>query len=307
VADSQRAKESVKVELSLDHVGAIVSNLDHGVDRWERLGFKLSGASRQQGRVGATDLGVWATVNRLAVFQHGYLELVGVVDPSLPNPWANLMARFEGNHIVALRCQDADQAYEVMKRRAKGLMPPVDRSRQITGDNGSRAKTVKFRNIFSRDDVYKEGRYIVIEHKMPELIWRSELMDHPNGALSLEAVCVCSTEAAQTTKLLVSLCDVKPVPLPQGGSAIPLPGGGAVTIVTPDVLARTYCDTPPPSLPAIAGVVIGVMSLDRTRAILKANGAVFRDDETRLFAPASEANGGFISFVQGRFVEKVSV
>jgi hypothetical protein len=49
--------------------------------------------------------------------------------------------------------------------------------------------------------------------------------------------------------------------------------------------------------------VIGVSSLDRVRATLAAHGTSFRDDGTRLSAAASEADGGFISFVQGRFIE----
>ena len=68
-------------DLSLDHVGFMLRDLDAGVERWEKLGFKLSRRSPQMGRVpGETEMAPWATSNHCAMFREGYLELIGVTN-----------------------------------------------------------------------------------------------------------------------------------------------------------------------------------------------------------------------------------
>jgi len=84
---------------ALDHLGAIVRNLAEGAARWEKLGFALSPTSRQGGKMpDRNEEGPWATANRCAILQKGYLELIGVVDETAYNPWTKFLARFEGLH-----------------------------------------------------------------------------------------------------------------------------------------------------------------------------------------------------------------
>ena len=62
---------------------------------------------------------------------------------------------------------------------AQGFAPPVQRARSTP------AGEMRFRNIFSEDARWPEGRIIVIEHQTPEILWRPELLEHPNGASAL--------------------------------------------------------------------------------------------------------------------------
>ena len=51
-------------DLSLDHVGFMLCDLDAGVERWRKLGFKLSRRSAQMGKVpGASEMAPWAPSN----------------------------------------------------------------------------------------------------------------------------------------------------------------------------------------------------------------------------------------------------
>jgi Glyoxalase-like domain len=161
-------RSATKPSLSLDHVGAVVADLDDGAAEWARLGFNLTNRGRELSRTGAPGQRLRATANQLAVFRHGYLELIGATDCMAPGPRSGAIARHDGHHIVALRCEDADRAYIALRRKAEGLSPPIDRSGKIGTPSGS--KTVRFRDIVSRDDVYTEGRFIVTEHKTPELL-----------------------------------------------------------------------------------------------------------------------------------------
>ena len=162
----------------LDHTGQMRADLDAGAAAWERLGFLLSPETPQQGAVpGASGMQPWATANRCALFHEGYLELIGIRAPDRFNPWAHFIARHEGIHIAAFRCASADEAWPGMA--AQGFAPPVQRARS------TRRAEMRFRNIFSEDARWPEGRIIVIEHQTPEILWRPELLEHPNGASAL--------------------------------------------------------------------------------------------------------------------------
>jgi hypothetical protein len=183
------------VRLTLDHVGAVVGDLDQAARQWQRLGFTLAPQSRQRGAVpGQSGMQSWATANRCAIFERGYLELIGTVDPSAYNPWQRFVERFEGLHLVALRCVNADQAFGRLHAAAPFLDPPVARERKLTYRGEER--TMRFRNIFSRDAECPEARYIVIEHQTPELLWQPELMQHENGARGLEEAWIVTDDAA---------------------------------------------------------------------------------------------------------------
>ncbi|MCC6532051.1 MAG: VOC family protein [Burkholderiales bacterium] len=179
--------------LRLDHVGAIVGDLAAAALRWERLGFTLSPLSRQRGAVpGQSGMQPWATANRCAIFGRGYLELIGTVDANAYQPWTRFLARFQGLHLLALRCHDAAAAYARLAPKAAFLDPPVERERNLV--YRGEARTMRFRNIFSRDALCPEGRYIVIEHQTPELLWQPELMRHDNGAVALDQVILVSDD-----------------------------------------------------------------------------------------------------------------
>ena len=183
--------------LSLDHVGFMVRDLDAGEARWRKLGFTLAPRSPQMGATpDCAVMAPWATSNHCAMFARGYLELIGITDPARHNPWTAFLDRFEGIHITAFRCADAESAYAGLARRAEGFDPPLQRRRDAPYGDGVRE--FRFRNIFSQDDRYPEGRFIVIEHQTPEVIWQPALMTHPNGAVAFEEVVFCADPAAPT-------------------------------------------------------------------------------------------------------------
>jgi hypothetical protein len=219
--------------LTLDHVGAIAHDLDAAAARWQRLGFTLSPMSRQRGAVpGQTGMQPWASANRCAIFRKGYVEQIGIVDRNAFNPWQRFLDRFEGLHLLALRCANADRAYQRLVPVAPFLSAPIARERKLTyrGDE----RTMRFRNIFSRDDQCPEARYIVIEHQTPELLWQDEFMDHENGAYALEDVMIVADDPAVARRAAA----LDGVPQLESSSAFaqrygwkpPLPAVAAITV-----------------------------------------------------------------------------
>lgn len=282
--------------LSLDHAGAIVRDLAAGAARWERLGFALSPLSRQRGKLpGRDEDGPWATANRCAVFRQGYLELIGIVDPDGFNPWARFLDRFEGLHLLALRVPDADAAFAELAGRTGALNPPVQRERRLDVDGTERS--MRFRNIFSRDECHPEGRYIVLEHQTPEYLWQPRYMSHPNGALGLEAVLICAADVPAQRARLESILGRPGADGPEGVLRFALDGGGLLELHGAKGFEQRH-GWIPPALPGFAGVRIRFAARDRAARLMEDNEVgVMRSGRDWFVAPG--AANGFVMEMAG--------
>ena len=279
--------------LSLDHVGFMVRDLDAGEKRWRDLGFQLAARSPQMGATpdGAV-MAPWATANHCAMFERGYLELIGITDPAKHNPWTAFLDRFEGIHITAFRCPEADAAYAALAQRIDGFDPPLQRRRDAPYGDGTRE--FRFRNIFSQDALFPEGRFIVIEHQTPEVIWQTGLMTHPNGAVAFEEVVFCAEPGSPTLGRLEAIIGAD-----AEDGRIVLPGGGITTVASPADYAARFDGAMAPDLPCAAAVVIGVDDLDKPRdCLVKAGIAPKEVDGGTLWVPPAHANGGIVAFKQ---------
>ena len=284
-------------DLSLDHVGFMLCDLDAGVERWRKLGFKLSRRSAQMGKVpGESEMAPWATSNHCAMFDRGYLELIGVTNPENFNPWTAFLDKFEGPHITALRCKVADRTYAALSGRIDHFDPPLQRLRNAPYGDGERP--FKFRNIFSQDAHFPEGRYIIIEHQTPGVIWQEELMVQPNGAKSLSELIFCADAQSGLLDRLARISGESPSKA-EGRELLELSGGGQLSVIDAAGFAVRYPGAPEPSQPAVAAAVIGVESLVQLAAMLEENGILFhRSDRASLWVGPEEANGAVIEFIE---------
>jgi len=274
---------------SLDHVGAIVRDLAAGAKRWEKLGFALSPPSRQGGRMpGRDEEGPWATANACAIFQRGYLELIGIVDAAGFNPWAKFLDRFEGLHLLALRVPDADRAYAEFALRTATLVAPVQRARKLDIDGVER--TMRFRNIFSRDEAYPEGRYIVIEHQTPEYLWQERYQTHPNGALALEAALVCADDLPAQRSRLETVGGVPPVEGADGVLRFWPREGGCIELHRAEGFEARY-GWRPRALPCFAGVELRFADRAYAARCMEHNGVPVERRGEEWFVAAENANG----------------
>lgn len=285
---------------SLDHLGWIGPDLALGAQAWERLGFTLSRVSPQMGFTGPDGaLEPWASANRCAVFEQGYLELIGITDPARFNPWTTYLARGAGAHIAAFRVGEADAAYPPLATRVSGFDPPVQRRRMAPlglGDAGGEAD-MRFRNIFSQDDHWPEGRYIVIEHQTPEILWQPDLLHHANGAKALVEAVFAAPDPGPTRDRLAGLLNRTPRET-AGGWAIDT-DGGAVTIMTLSSLAERFPGIEAPARPAVIGAVVAVQDLGACKALLTANQIELEASADGLeFTAGPDAAGGVIAFKQ---------
>jgi hypothetical protein len=161
--------------IALDHVGVVTRDLATLAAQYERLGFTLTPLARHaDGRIG----------NRCAMLRQGYIELMAVVDPNAGSATLErFLARYAGVHILAFSIADP-QAHVTRLRHAGIEGPTVTRfERQV--DSGTSA-TARFDLVQLPDQ--PEGRFNLVHHLTPELLWQQRFMHHPNNAISLDAI-----------------------------------------------------------------------------------------------------------------------
>ena len=280
---------SLPVQPSLDHLGAIVGDLATGAHRWEKLGFTLSPVSRQSGKMPGRDAdGPWATANRCAIFQQGYLELIGIVAPACFNPWTKFIARFEGLHLLALRVANADVAYADLAARTDTMNAPVQRARKL--DVNGVESTMRFRNIFSRDEAYPEGRYIVLEHQTPEYLWQPRFQTHPNGALALKGALVCADDVPGQRARLETVVGRPPTNGADGVLRFSPAGGGCIELHGAGSFDARY-GWRPRTQPCFAGIEVRFASRAHAAKLMEDNGIPVERRGGEWFVAPENTNG----------------
>ncbi|MEN3261948.1 VOC family protein [Sodalis endosymbiont of Spalangia cameroni] len=186
--------------LSLDHVGLAVKDLAKAKDAYQKLGFTLTALSMHAGASEADGKIVpWGSGNHCAMFAQGYFEIIGLMDADMPSNVKKMVKRYEGLHIVAMQCSRADDAYPLLVDAGVAALKPMALERDAPfGVNNDLVRRARFRNIYLDTDIYREARFIVIEHGTPEVLWQPHLLTHPNGAEALSGVYFATATLADT-------------------------------------------------------------------------------------------------------------
>ncbi|MDB5853402.1 MAG: putative dioxygenase [Herminiimonas sp.] len=194
-------------DLRLDHLGLATTNLESARRAYERLGFTLSTRSMHAGSTEAGGSVVpWGSGNHCAMFENGYFELLGLVDANLPSNVKQMVARYEGLHIVALECASADETYKLALSAGVAAKEPITLERDASfGIDDSTTRRAAFRNVYLDPVEYPEGRFILIEHRTPDVLWQRHLLEHANGAVGLEAVYLVSANVTDTVRRFTAL------------------------------------------------------------------------------------------------------
>lgn len=171
----------------LDHLGLATKDLEHTRRIYQRMGFNLSPLSVHSGPAkDGTGITPWGSGNHLAMLQDSYFELLGLVDETLPSNVKNMVAKYQGLHVLALRCESAQETYEVLRAANVPARAPIVLERDAYfGFECQETRRVQFRNIYLDESSFPEARYIFIEHRNPEIMWQPHLMRHPNGAQTI--------------------------------------------------------------------------------------------------------------------------
>ena len=289
---------SPAVALALDHVGVAAHSLDAVQATYEGLGFRLTSRSMHSGALTpGGPIQPWGSGNHCAMFQRGYLELLGITDPSLHSSAKALLEQYEGAHIVAFAVPSADDAYTGLSHRTRGINPVRAFERDVPyGVAGTETRRAAFRAGSTDKNLFPEGRFVFVEHLTPDVLWQPHLLEHPNGAVALNEVVLCAADLAATRDRLTALLGLEPCEDLLGGAVYAL-SHGRLRVVTPATAAEWAPDVVPPRLPYVAGVGVSVVDLDQTRQALRANGVPVRERAgARIWVHPRDASGIVLSF-----------
>ena len=103
------------LDLQLDHVGVAVATLDQARETYAKLGFTLTARSIHSGsKEPGGPVVPWGSGNHCAMFEQGYLELIGITDPDEPStlPKRTLTNRVPGWRSSAESTAHSARAFE---------------------------------------------------------------------------------------------------------------------------------------------------------------------------------------------------
>lgn len=287
---------------ALDHVGLGIKNLERARVAFDKMGFRLTSRSMHAGTLEAGGPIVpWGSGNHCAMFERGYFELLGLVDENMPSSVKHMVSRYEGLHIVAMSCPSSKAAYESLIEADVKTTEPVKLERDAAfGVNDEMVRRAKFENIYLKEDLYPEARFIVIEHRTPEVLWQPHLLQHENGANELSSIYFASPDVAQTVERFSRFLGA--AERVDGAAVFKLAHGRFWVMSEADIRAHSPVHRGG-QVNRVAAAGIGVASLDRLCALFESRDIDYveqpsLDASRSIWVGPSEASHGALVFTQ---------
>jgi catechol 2,3-dioxygenase-like lactoylglutathione lyase family enzyme len=274
----------------IDHVLVGVRDLEGARELWQRLGFTMSPRGHHIG---------WGTANYCAMFERGYVELLGVVDPQqFTNHLDEFLTEREGAMGVAFATDDAMACSQALAAANFSPEGPTELKRSLETQAGEVMPA--FSLVHLPPDKTPEMRAFVCQHLTPDLIRRPEWLRHANSARRLVSVTIASDDPVGAAFGYEPLFDADAVKVANGLTAI-VHNGMALRFAKPGMLAAifpgvTFDAAPKP--PYIVGMKIEVADQAKAKAHLEGAGiAPIAIDRGLIVAPQL-ASGVLLEMVQ---------
>ena len=275
----------------IDHTLVGVRDLETARAAWARLGFTVTPRGRHIG---------WGTGNYCVMLEEGYVELLGIVDPSqFSNNLDKLLEHREGLLGLAFATPDANACRDALA--AAGLKPdgPKQLKRDLELSTGT--VTPEFRLVFLPPDATPEVSAFVVHHLSPELIRRPDWLQHANGAQRLLSATVVCTDPVGAAMGYLPIFGPERIKVTDQMTSVTC-GSGALRFLKPDALPAIYPGVPldrMPDLPFMAGMKVLVSDKARCLAHLRGAGVAIHEIQRGCIVPPAEANGAILEFVAG--------
>jgi catechol 2,3-dioxygenase-like lactoylglutathione lyase family enzyme len=275
----------------IDHVVINVANqLDEAVAQYRRLGFTLT--PRGHHSLGSS--------NHLAIFDDDYLELLGY-EPRNAQGAARQWGTTPGLTGLVFKTTDADSLFAELSARGIRLdgAAPQAFFRPIELPDGS-TREVRFRTVRLDPAAIPNGRIFFCHHLDPDLVWRREWQDHPNGASAIRQTIVEARDPAASIKLLERTFGSADVVAIDGGQRLTA-GNASIDFLTPPAVRTRFGDATESSQNGHdrkVALVLQTHSLDQARQALQDGGIAFREKNGEIVVPAGDAFGVALAFVE---------
>jgi len=218
----------------IDHVVVTVGDqLGATADRYQRLGFNLT--PRGHHTLGSS--------NHLAIFETDYLELLGFL-PGRETSRADLWRDPLGLTGLAFKPGDPEARYADLQARGVPIDEPLEFSRPVALARGVR--NARFRVLRVAPGPVANGRTFFCHHYTPELVWRPEWQQHPNGTIGIAEFIIAAHDPGRTAQIYDRMFGPGVLTPTSGGVAFRA-GAATVSILDPTEVATRFGNVVEPS------------------------------------------------------------
>lgn len=282
---------------AIHHTGILTRDLDGLERRYLDLGFTLSPRSRHLLSAHPGEAPVQGcTANRCVLFGGSYIELLGIVDESAPDPWhTKAMAdQYEGFRLLNLETTDAEAAREQLLTAGVRASGVLDLERDVETENGVRA--VRARAVHVDPASTPEAMLGVAQHLTREYVHQPRYLSHPNGALAIAAVLIVAADA-EADAIIDRYARILGAPVVRNGPRTVLEmGAGQLEIVRASQAEAVLPGEPAPAQSYLAAMTIAVADLAVARGVIENSGVPFRETAEGFFVSARDAHGAGLFF-----------
>ncbi|MGV9774477.1 VOC family protein [Streptosporangium sp. NPDC003464] len=282
----------------IDHTVLITTDLDAASARYEALGFTLSPASPHllAGRPGGP-LTRTCTANRCAYFGRSFIELLGVVDPTAPDPWGvhQLRETYRG---LLMTLGSRDVQATAHRLHAEGLASTGVRAleRDVSTPEGNR--TVRADSVRIDAVHTPEGALQATQHFTPQYVHQPRYLDHPNGARGLHSVLLVvpdeDVDAYEERYVRILDADV----WIEGPKRVLSLRHGRVEIAPQSALDSLLPGHTLPAPPLLAAHTVAVTDAAAARALVESNGIATHTMPDGFYVAGEDACGVPLAFTQ---------
>ncbi len=212
---------------ALDHVVInTLFDMDRAASLMSQLGFTLTPR-------GYHSLG---SINHLVMFEHHYLELIGL--PSGTEVLRkDVLESPRGLNGLVFQAKDIDACRRTLRDSGVAMLEPQSFSRPVTIDGVEHL--ARFRTVRTAPELFEAGRVYYCQHYTPELVWHRPWMLHPNNCHGLSELVIVSsdleTDAPRYAKASQSSVER------QGDDwVIALAGGFRLSLISPESYRDRY-------------------------------------------------------------------
>lgn len=276
---------------ALDHAVILVRDLETAERRMAALGFRPTPRGIHSPHMGTANATVVLPDRRT------YFELLGVVAPTPANATQRArLARREGLYGLAFKTDDARATAAELAEAGLAQDGAVSFARAVELPQGIRE--ARFTVARAREDATPGAWCFACQHHTPELVWREDHVEQPNGARAIVEIVGCASDPDALASAWRRLLGER-VERTEGGIRART-GTATISFLTPEALRDRYgsalagCEDGTPSLVLMA---LAVAERDRAAACLAQAGIAAQEGpEGALVVPAAAACGAAIEF-----------
>ena len=249
----------------LDHIGFAARDLPPLLEAFSELGFHITTPAELLGVDPAT--GRPSSLGQTSahiVLAQTYIELTAVPDPSSVNHLQPYLQRYEGLQILALREADLETAHARIGASGLVVTPVKTARRRIS--YGQRHGDACFNWFMLDPDHSPEGLVCFVTNETPELVFQPEVQRHPNGAVDVTGVVICTAEPREMASRYTSVLG-PPAEIHDDRALFAL-GNSTITVFTPEVLNAEWPTLEVPAVPALVGLEVATAPATENRSLV---------------------------------------